>query len=62
MSAPWLLATLALFALAAHPLWLLRLPLPVWLLGACGLGFSWHLWWSGRGPAPAHALDRPPSR
>ncbi|MFN8902683.1 MAG: MFS transporter [Lysobacteraceae bacterium] len=31
-------------------------------LGACGLGFSWHLWWSGRGPSPAHALDRPPIR
>jgi MFS family permease len=31
-------------------------------LGACGLLFSWHLWWSGRGTAPAHALDRPPMR
>lgn len=38
MSAPWLLATLALFALAAHPLWLFGLPLPAWLLAACGLG------------------------
>ncbi|MFN9332021.1 MAG: hypothetical protein ACK6D1_05410 [Planctomycetota bacterium] len=37
MSAPWLLTTLALFALAAHPLWLLGLPLPPWLLAACGL-------------------------
>ena len=32
------------------------------VLGACGLVFSWQLWWSGRGPAPAHALDHPPMR
>ncbi len=31
-------------------------------LGACGRVRSWHLWWSGRGPSPAHALDRPPIR
>jgi hypothetical protein len=37
VSAPWLLTTLALFALATHPLWLLGLPLPPWLLAACGL-------------------------
>lgn len=37
MSAPWSLATLALFAAAAHPLLLLGVPLPAWLLAACGL-------------------------
>lgn len=37
MTAPWLLATLALFAVAAHPLLALGVPLPAWLLALCGV-------------------------
>lgn len=35
MSAPWLLTTLALFAVVSHPLLALGVPLPTWLLAAC---------------------------
>jgi MFS family permease len=31
-------------------------------MGAFGLWFSWRLWRAGRGPTPAHTLDRAPVR
>jgi hypothetical protein len=37
VTAPWLLATLALFALASHPLLAAGAALPTWLLAACGM-------------------------